>query len=443
MKILQISTYDRAGGAEKVALDLHRTYKALGHDARLLVRDRRTDETGVVALNPYTNIAPWGDLCAGAERSVAAWPRFRGQGRLQDLLRRLALPQRLIDAARGVEDFNYPASHAIASGEWRPDLVHAHNLHGDFFDLRALAEVSAQVPVIWTLHDAWAMTGHCAYPISCERWRTGCGNCPDLRRPPAIARDATAENWARKAAIYAQSRLAVATPSQWLMGLVEASMVQATTKRVIPYGIDRTIFQPGDRAQARAELGLPPDAFIAVFVAMSVKTSNAYKDITTVLRAIAACSNGRELCCIGIGGDAGAAGGAVRYTGYLADPRQVARYYQAADLLLHAANADNFPCVVLEALACGTPVLAAAVGGVPEQIRVGETGILVPVGDWAALSAALVRLVEQPQVRAMLRQGALAHSHAVRSLEQHAADYLDWFGALGTPSSEATACTVV
>ena len=146
-------------------------------------------------------------------------------------------------------------------------MLHLHNLHGGYFDIRALPELTAQLPTILTMHDVWPLTGHCAYPLTCERWRVGCGECPDLALPIPIRRDASAENCRiKREALSAGGRLRVATPSRWLMRLVEESGLadSLAETRVIPNGVDTSVFRPGDRREARAKLGLPQDATIVL-----------------------------------------------------------------------------------------------------------------------------------------------------------------------------------
>src|SRR5262249_35811923 len=150
----------------------------------------------------------------------------------------------------GIEDFRYPGSRRLLQlTPQQPDLVHGHNLHGGYFDLRILPELSAQVPVVLTLHDAWLLSGHCSHSFDCERWKTGCGRCPDLTIYPAIRRDATASNGRRKRTIYQRSRLHVAAPCQWLMDKVNESILAlgAVETRIIPNGVDRTTFHPAER----------------------------------------------------------------------------------------------------------------------------------------------------------------------------------------------------
>src|SRR5207249_2562667 len=130
----------------------------------------------------------------------------------------LADPAARIDYHLGREDFRFPGTRELLSlTPEPPDVFHAHNLHGGYFDLRLLPALSRRSPFVLTLHDAWLLSGHCAHSLDCERWLGGCGACPDLSLYPAVKRDATAQNWQQKRRIYADARLHVATPSRWLM----------------------------------------------------------------------------------------------------------------------------------------------------------------------------------------------------------------------------------
>jgi glycosyltransferase involved in cell wall biosynthesis len=133
---------------------------------------------------------------------------------------------------------------------------------GRYFDLRWLPWLSRQLPVILNLRDTWALSGHCAGFQGCERWKTGCGRCPDLDIYPPLERDTTAANWSRKARIYARSRLYVTAPSQWMMDQIAQSMLHAAKSKLISNGIDIETFRPADRDYARRALDLPPDGVI-------------------------------------------------------------------------------------------------------------------------------------------------------------------------------------
>ncbi len=117
----------------------------------------------------------------------------------------------------------------------------------------------------------------------------------------------------------------------------------------------------------------------------------------------------------------------IRFIPYQKDPEQVARYYQAADLYLHPARADTFPNTDLEALACGTPVVASAAGGIPEQVVEGKTGFLVPVGDARAMAERVLDLLADDGLR--VRMGREAAEDAARrfGLERMVGEYLTFY----------------
>jgi glycosyltransferase involved in cell wall biosynthesis len=438
MRIVQVNSSDAGGGAEGVAAALHREYRRRGHDATLLVGWSSTAEAGVHELDDAPLRSRWERACRGVAETLAPL-----DGRVPGAARaRRALPPAVGRPAtwwairRGHEDFDHPtARQLLAVRGSTPDVVHGHNLHGGgprgkgYFDLRALAEVSRARPVFLTLHDAWLLSGHCAHSLGCDRWLTGCGSCPDLSIYPAIARDATAFNWRRKRDVYARSRRRVATPSRWLMDRVERSMLApgVVESRVVPYGIDLRTFRPGSRAEARSELGLPDVGSIVMFAANGLR-ANPFKDFALLRSAIAAVSE-EPLLLLAVGEDGpperhGEA--EVRFVGRQS-PERLAAFYRAADIYVHAARADTFPVVVLEAMACGTPVLATAVGGIPEQVLDGETGLLVPAGDARAFADALRGLLaDRPRLEAMGAAGAdvAARRYALATMTDA---YLGWY----------------
>jgi glycosyltransferase involved in cell wall biosynthesis len=437
MRMLQLSTFDFSGGAERVALALHRAYRRRGHDAHLLVRFKQTRSDQVFEIDPYAHTMPWGPVCAKLEKWVRNIPTFRGQYRLVKWLRLATLPMRWLDNWQGYEDFNYPYSHHLLNVQgWRPDLIHAHNLHDKYFDLRALSHLSQQIPVIWTLHDSWALTGHCTHfsHINCDRWRRGCGDCPDLKNHLAIRRDRSAANWQRKKQIYQASKLAIATPSRWLMEYVEQSMLKPWQQRVIPNGIDLSVFRPDNRKWARQALNLPLDATICMFIAPSGSGPSAHKDFGTVEKAVrqaAAKMPSEDLLLLCVGGDREPfRGDQTHYVGRIADQHRVALYYQASDIMLHGALTETFPLVVIEGLASGTPVVASSVGGIPDLILEGETGFLVPCGDAELMAERLLTLIRNPELCKRMGEYAALYAHQEFGLERQVDSYLEWFAEL-------------
>jgi glycosyltransferase involved in cell wall biosynthesis len=401
--VLQVNSSDVGGGAEVVSLSLHRAYKARGLDSSLAVGFARSGEDGVLAI---------------------------GDGRSRRA-RALREPAVLFDVARGREDFRFPASHRVLElPPTPPDVLHLHNLHGGYFDLRALPELAGRQPTVLTMHDEWLYTGHCAYTLDSERWLTGCGSCPHLDSYPALRVDGTADNWRRKAELYERTRLHVVCPSSWLLERAQRSMLApaVASARVIPNGADLELFSPGERGEARARVGLPHGAHVVVFAAQGAQT-NPYKDFATLRAALELLEHPVVAVALGEAGADEYVGTARLCSEPFAERERVAAFLRAADLYVHATRADNHPLAVLEALACGTPVVAPRVGGIPEQLRE-ETGVLVEPWDASALAAAITELLGDGERRMSMGAAAAADARARFSLDRQVAAYLDLYAEL-------------
>src|SRR5207302_9776637 len=196
LRVFQVNTTDAGGGAAQIARALHTRLPANQVQSTFLAGRRSSELSGVVAIPSHAQDQHWLAFWMGlrARLGSASLPSLA----LSALLKSIGAPLSLIDRLRGHEDFHHPGSRRLLDLAPLPDLVHLHNLQGDYFDLTSLAALSRTVPTIVTLHDAWLLSGHCAHGIDCERWRTGCGECPDLRLYPALLRDGTAFNWRRK-----------------------------------------------------------------------------------------------------------------------------------------------------------------------------------------------------------------------------------------------------
>ena len=434
MNVVLVSASDTGGGAHKVANSLHRGFRSRGHSTAMAVAVRQSDDPDVrefpVGISTRRRIAH--GVVRRAIRPLARHVRpLRGPIKTLRLALRTAHPVGYLRArSAGREFFDFPGTRQLLDlVPFEPEIVHLHNLHTGYFDLRFLPTLSATVPVALTLHDEWTFTGHCAYSLVGDRWRNGCYSCPDLETHPAMRRDATHDNWLAKRAIYQQSRLYVTAPSRWLLERAQQSILAAGVAdwRHIPNGVDRRYFSPGDRQAARDLLGLPRDPSILLFAANALNR-NPFKDFATIESAverIAREMRDRELLLVALGDDGPSrrVGNAeLRFVPYESAPTRIAAYYRACDIYLHAANADTFPTTILEALAVGRPVVATAVGGIHEQIRslagapggwqgatvdpAAATGVLVPAHDPAAMSAAAAALLADDGLRDRLGQNA-------------------------------------
>ncbi|BFU93662.1 MAG: Glycosyl transferase group 1 [Nitrospira sp.] len=455
LRILQVCTADRAGGAERSAWNLYRAYKDRGHESWLAVGTKRTDDPDVLVIPNERPRNLWTRLNENIqERLQPIEEDVPGVGRIREWLRTWSNPWLQVKRSLGMEEFDFPGTRQLLSlPPRRPDIVHCHNLHGNYFDLRVLPSLSHEVPVIVNLRDAWLLSGHCAHSFDCDRWKTGCGRCPDLSIYPTIERDATAFNWRRKRDIFAKSRLYVTAPSHWLMRRVEESILApAIVKaRVIPNGVDFSIFHPADRQGVRTALGIPQDAKVLLFTANGIRR-NIWKDYATMKAAVATVAqsmHGCDLIFIALGeeGPPERIGLAeVRFVPYQKDRHAVARYFQAADLYVHAARAEVCPLTVIEALSCGTAVVATGIGGIPEQVKGLElsqfslwnsglnqygtteaTGVLVPGGDAQAMAAGIERLLRDEALRRRLGENAALDAAKRFNLQGQVDGFLSWY----------------
>ena len=436
MRILQVCGSYAGGGAGRIAYALHLGYLAQGHESWLAVGLQNAAGPGVVAIPALARrfsmlrlthwMRRW--LDGPGQRVKAAW-------RLRPVVAKCEAAIPRLKWRLGREDFDFPGSRQLLDLiPGRPDILHLHNLHGGYFDLRSLPNYSARVPVAVTPHDEWMMTGHCAYSLDCLRWRTGCGQCPYLDTPPSLGRDGTRANWRRKRRIYRNSRVHVATPSDWLKERFEQSMVGAVSVRSIPNGVDQTFFRPGDKQAARRALGICPSEQVLLYVACYART-NRYKDYATIENAIRMLGQrpGPPVLCLCVGEQGESLHfGRVRIEcrGHCEGAQHLAPYYQAADVFVHAARADTFPTTILEAMSCGVPVVATAVGGVPEQVVEGSTGNLVPPGDARGMAEGLDALLRQPAATQAMGERAAGRARERYDVRLQVDRYLDWYRSL-------------
>ena len=224
--------------------------------------------------------------------------------------------------------------------------------------------------------------------------------------PPAIKRDATRLNWHRKRWIYARSRLFLAAPSRWMLERAQQSILSPAiaSARVIPNGVDLATFTPdGEEAPG------PGDGTPRLLFGANGGAANPHKDFETLRATIKRLRGPLEL--VSVGGESASEdlGGGVRIRH---EPRQspdrLAALYRSADAYVHASSEESFCLTAAEALACGTPVVAASNGGIGEVVDHERTGLLVPPGDEEGMAAALRRLLGEPQLPERMSAAAVA-----------------------------------
>jgi glycosyltransferase involved in cell wall biosynthesis len=414
LNILQINTSDKGGGAEGSALNLHHQYRIRGDNSSIAVGKKNNDDNDIYQID-------------------TKFPTFIRSLYLKNRLRTLFDKEKFKCWKDGIEDFIFPETYKlIKKSKFIPDIIHCHNLHGWYFDLRILPELSHTYPVILNLRDAWLLTGHCSHYFDCMRWQTGCGDCPYLSTYPAIRKDSSAYNWHRKKKIYSKTKAYIVTNSKWLMDCVDKSMVKGKKHRVIYNGIDLNIFKPGDKSQARRILGLPEKSSIIMFAANMAQNNifKDYKTISNVIELLSIQNPAENILFLCLGAEKKKiVEGKYYYEPFVSDQKILAEYYRAADVFIHAAHAESFGKTITEAMACGTPVVATAVGGIPEQINDGINGFLVPHMDVNQMFYKTSEILRRKEMRESFVYESLKRV-SYFSLERQAEEFLNYYNEI-------------
>lgn len=372
-RILSLSTRDLEGGAARAAYRLHQGLREAGVEARLLVRQRDSDDPSVVWrgqsawVKAYDLLEPWADR----------WRLLRYPRRRRDPWSVNGLPG--LGLRRVAERFG-------------ADLVHLHWVGDGYLSPARLT--AWKVPLVWTLHDMWPFTGGCHYADGCGRYQSGCGHCPSLRSGRLA--DLSRWTWRRKARHWAGLDLTLVCPSRWMAECARRSVLfRDRPIEVIPNGLDCQRFRPLDRSFCKRLLGFSAETRLLLFGAMAATSDRkkGFAYLAPALRRFAATPGARgcELLIFGASRPADAVdfGLPDHYLGRLHDDLSLAVIYAAADLLIVPSTQDNLPNTVMEAMACGTPVVAFAIGGIPDLIDHRSNGFLVSAFDTAELAEGL------------------------------------------------------
>jgi glycosyltransferase involved in cell wall biosynthesis len=296
------------------------------------------------------------------------------------------------------------------------DIIDLRNLFGGYFNLWSLPALSARKPVVWRLPDLWAVTGHCAYPYECERWKTGCYQCPLLTpegrkkvEPPPTVWDGTRRVWAAKKRLYNQAPLHVIVTTKWMRNQVSRSILRnALTINVISNGVNLDIYQPFNKKQARSKLGLPVDEKILLWVGHRKGAYRKGFHLANQAMEIIQEKDPRSTMFITMGSqerwNKPEELKKFNHFGFVKDPDKQALIYAAADAFLCTSLADAQPQTALESMACGTPVIAFDVGPMPDEILDGKTGFIVSSQDAEALVDGIERFLNNEDLHPVLQK---------------------------------------
>jgi glycosyltransferase involved in cell wall biosynthesis len=348
MNILQIGTTDKRGGAAAIGLEIKNELEKKDCFFSLFVADKLSKDENVYSI----------------KRNLIT---------------------RYLSFLLTVEDL-YRTDWIMKTKQYiEANIIHCHNLHGRFFNLSTLKKMSLEKPVIWTLHDEWAITSHCVYTYETNLIKNDFYECPSKEMPPRILWNNEKYLKWKKSNILKQSKINIVVPSLWLKKRVENSHLAGQNITLIYNGIDDEIFQPIDKKLARQKLNLPQNKKIILFLADG-GSKVPWKGWDYAKRVANDYTTNSEVLFLCVGNEfASDAGKNIYYLPLIKEQKLLAEYYSACDLFLYPSIADNFPLVVLEAMACGLPVVSFDTGGIKEAVIHKENGFIARYKDYGQL----------------------------------------------------------
>ena len=422
MKVLIVNTSERTGGA---AIAAHRLFMALnnhGVKAKMLVRDKQTDNLSVIAL-PRSPLLRWHFLW---ERFVIYWRLHFSREHLFE-----------VDIANTGTDITRLPEFREA------DLIHLHWINQGMLSLSVIKKIlRSGKPVVWTMHDIWPATSICHLTLGCQQFMQRCEHCRYLSDDSTKTTRLSATVWQRKAALLSKGSITFVACSRWLEGEArKSSLLKGQHITSIPNAIDSRIYKPGPQREARQSLQLPEDKLLLLFVCQRLTNVNkGTKYLIEACRLLTAQHpelNSR-LGIVLLGGHADEVARELPFEayplGYISEENRIAQVYQASDAFILPSLSENLPNTIMEAMACGLPCIAFHVGGIPEEIDHKKNGYVAAYCDsedlargihWTlceadrqALSASAVRKVAHNYSQSMVAlhyievyQEALAQKH--------------------------------
>ena len=328
----------------------------------------------------------------------------------------------------------------------RYGIINLHNLH-EGMSFRLLNRLPNAVPLLWTLHDMWPLTGYCCYSYDCNKYEDGCvGECPQANLWGQMTTTPSQE-WQLRQSLFLRNaaRLSFISPSKWLAECAQARLPAGVSVEVISNGIDLDVFKPlGDKYAVRQILGLPMQGKIILCGAQNI--SDPRKGTCYLINAVKRLNEKRpEPVTVIVFGHKPINTSLTSswvHTGTIRDEALLNLYYNASDVFVLPSLADNLPNTLIEATAAGTPCVTFGVGGCSEVVRNNETGFVARTGDEEHLSECIEHLLDMDgdRVREMTiacRKVAL-REYSVQLQAQRYVSLIDRVRNRDTPLSDAS-----
>lgn len=256
------------------------------------------------------------------------------------------------------------------------DIVHYHLIHNYFFNIHLLPIMTKLKPSVWTLHDPWALSGHCIHSFDCEKWKTGCGDCTYLDTHFAMSPDNTAFNFELKRQAIQNSDISVIVASKWMKQKVEQSPIFKNKPIYhVPFGINQNLYKPEDKETSKKEFGIKQDSLVLMFRSVL----DPFKGLDIIKNSLKTIETDKDITLITVGEkgllDEFKEKFKILEYGWINDDKKLVKLYQASDLFLMPSKQETFGLMAIEAMSCGKMVLSIEGTSLPDVINATECGI--------------------------------------------------------------------
>lgn len=354
MRVLIINTSERMGGAAIAANRLMEALKNNGIKAKMLVRDKQTDQISVVGMKKS-----WWKIWQFIWERIVIWKanHFKKHNLFA------------VDIAN-------TGTNITAMPEFtQADIIHLHWVNQGMLSLKDIRRIiESGKPIVWTLHDMWPFTGICHYAGNCENYTTHCHDCPLLYK--GSRKDLSYQVFEKKKKLFEGANITFVACSRWLEAMAKKSaLIKGQQITNIPNAINTNLFKPRDKQQAREKCHLPQDKKLLLFG--SVKITDKRKGIDYL---VAACNQiasqypefSKQLGVVVFGSQAEQYASLFPFPiysmNYVSNEKELVDIYNAVDLYVTPSLQDNLPNTIVEAMACGIPCVGFNVGGIPQMI---------------------------------------------------------------------------
>lgn len=377
MKVLHINFSDKIGGAAIAAYRHHEAMRRFGIDSKMLVLNKVSDDPNVIEYRPsiISKYLPkiYNRIISRTVTYYASWSYSK-----------------------------YGCDLSNEESVRSADIIILHWVNAYTLSIKSIEKIlKTGKPVYWFMHDMWPLTGGCHHALDCLKYKTHCEACPmsNNHRGTSKKHDLSWKQFEEKLrCLSPYSNLHFLTPSQWLADRVKESALFGSHKvSVVRNVLDTEIFKPANKIEARNRLGLPLDKKLILFGADNI--SSSYKGWSLLQQALHLPIERAEAVIFGTSplNLQSQIGIKLHPMGHINEVEQLVDMYSACDVFVSPSLADNYPNVLVEAMACGLPCVGTNVGGIPEIILDGLTGLLVRHDDPEALRNAIATVIENAE----------------------------------------------